>query len=367
MRTRTYDFVDSILTVGICPESMEEDTDYEFMMDLNRTDYTDYFSKDPDHLNWIGIRKSADDFPFWIVSASQRGNHTYFVEQTATSYKQWSKLTANANIIGKNGKLDPKLVQSYIASVHTNENFLPLPNEPSVVEQLLSIDVIRTDFMKELNIGIAYREVNQNFRDQIFANKTPDSLQYKRFLDIMGIPEGVKNPKNGSITTSWKDREVSWFLATEFENEDQRKYIGNCLVLIIFNDSDEPIDPIGLELGKVTCFVCVVTPQQDGFKLGFYFQFNIPSKQLKSENPKEELSSIVENISVKPHTPFNFLFGESNLRDFMHSKLHNGLAVSCLYHPTLRNISFKPLAYIFEEMGKKYFGNVSSKKKGFQK
>jgi hypothetical protein len=43
-------------------------------------------------------------------------------------------------------------------------------------------------------------------------------------------------------------------------------------------------------------------------------------KDLKSENPKEELKKIVENIKFKPEIPYNCLFTENNLRDFVLAK-----------------------------------------------
>jgi hypothetical protein len=136
------------------------------------------------------------------------------------------------------------------------------------------------------------------------------------------------------------------------------------------------------------------------FRVGFYFQYYINLSHFSSSN-QEELSKIVEKIKFKPETPFNFLFNESNLQDFIlakrkhfllfpglsrfpflsvpflgilcfffpcthvHPAVYNGLVMCGLHHPSLKRVFFKPLVAKFEELGTEYIGETLGRKKSF--
>jgi hypothetical protein len=71
---------------------------------------------------------------------------------------------------------------------------------------------------------------------------------------------------------------VYWFLASELSEEEQRKYIGNCLAMVIFNTDGDAFDPSEIDFGSVACIICVVTPRDGKYK----YEYLGPALTLKT-------------------------------------------------------------------------------------
>eukprot|EP01127_Copromyxa_protea_P017880 TRINITY_DN5513_c0_g1_i1.p1 TRINITY_DN5513_c0_g1~~TRINITY_DN5513_c0_g1_i1.p1 ORF type:complete len:579 (+),score=87.17 TRINITY_DN5513_c0_g1_i1:77-1738(+) len=314
-----------------------------FMFDHVASCYTDDFLNDPGHLNWAGIKLSSESKrpAYFIVSVAARGNTIYFLESKSTGYNSWSRSVTKATqglFIRKSGGLNPRKVEKAIIE-HYGDGFCfhKLPTTKSSMDGLRDIDVTRRNVIIQFTIGVLYRTHGQKKRKAIFGNASP-SGNFWRFIDDMGVTIPSPSDKGGTFT-HWHGKKYMWALAPLMDYDEQRKAVGNCMAVLIYNDSEEPLDISALNLGEATNFICVVQRHQDKYRLGCAFHYKVPVK----DGTSEEWESKIKTMSVLPDTPTHFLFCANSLREFLLVKIHNAVMLAARCHPGVKKICEMPV------------------------
>jgi len=172
------------------------------------------------------------------------------------------------------------------------------------MEDLLAIEKTNRQAVKSMQIAISCANKGQTNPLDIFNNKEL-SNNYKRFLHIMGINDDMP-----TINNEWRGHSLIWHMAHNMDEEQVRRCIGNTQCVIIFNDTEMiEFDPKDInEAGNVVQFFVVIQPWEEYYRVG-----------------------IIQRITLKPFgppLPYNYLFREINIRDFILTKIHNGYMMS---------------------------------------
>jgi len=190
--------------------------------------------------------------------------------------------------------------------------------------------------------------VNQDQSElkDIFENKPPPASPFWSWLNRFATRIKLKGWKNyrgdfGDVDqdqeayfTVWKGIEIMFHVAPLMDPEGHRRLIGNDICVAIYYDHSQlkPFVPTPIDaLGSVPQVFAVVQPHESLYRFGFF------SRQ-----------------SIKPFTPeappFDYEFDISNLKDFLLTKLHNGLvmAFNC---PPMNRLFSTPRAATIKDLG----------------
>jgi len=165
----------------------------------------------------------------------------------------------------------------------------------------------------------------------MFQNRE-HSGAFDNFLKAMGITL----PLNEKNSYDWRGKSVRWHLATTLNQEQIRRLIGNNKTVVFFNDSDQPFDTRGVqEMGVVPQIFIVVQPRVFSFRIGC---FSTLSK------------------SFEPVAPSHYLFQGEEVKEFILTKLHNGLMTARSCKPF--NVTFeKPRGAQIQEFAEKFLSS----------
>eukprot|EP01127_Copromyxa_protea_P014804 TRINITY_DN417_c0_g1_i2.p1 TRINITY_DN417_c0_g1~~TRINITY_DN417_c0_g1_i2.p1 ORF type:complete len:561 (-),score=98.47 TRINITY_DN417_c0_g1_i2:53-1735(-) len=348
IRKRIITQDEKIFTIGILPECAEWNQK-SFLLEENfhQPLYTNCFSTDLTHVNFIGTIKKGKESYCAVISVSHKGPTIFFAEQTPMGYHQWSR-SSKIGLLEKYGRLDEKAIMRYFTDRYRTDKWVVAPKDPAFVQRLIEIDETRSKFLL-FGIALTVRRKGQNTRKEIFKNSANDA--YNLFTsDILQLEEQEKGCEEHMDT--WKDKKVRWFLAPELDEQDQRRFVGNCLSLVVFNTDGDSFDPSVFFLGSVTCFVCVVTPREGKYRLDFYFHYVTPKK---SESITPEALMSIPTVKIHPEVPHGYLFDKKEVKDFIMTKIHNALVISSMYHPILKRVTVGPLQKAFQDLQKEYY------------
>ena len=267
--------------------------------------------------------------------------------------------------------MDNNLIKKYLKSFYGSEAHIKnIQVNDNLISELIEIDNIRNQIFQNIKIGILYKKKGQNTRSSIFSNKNTNNTQWNTFLNHIDINSEEKETK-----IIWQKKQISYYLGTKLNKEECRQYIGNCMSLIIFDESEESFNPLDYEWGNVTNFICVVKPYNNYYRLGFYCYYSCNIKALtsiqhisssilsKNNKPIKELTSIVENLKIKPYVPYNYVFNGTIIKDFILAKIYNAIIMSSIYHPMVKIIILQPVRLNIEQFVEKYFTEQVARKK----
>eukprot|EP01125_Pyxidicula_operculata_P013297 TRINITY_DN4399_c0_g1_i3.p1 TRINITY_DN4399_c0_g1~~TRINITY_DN4399_c0_g1_i3.p1 ORF type:complete len:594 (+),score=63.47 TRINITY_DN4399_c0_g1_i3:20-1801(+) len=196
-------------------------------------------------------------------------------------------------------------------------------------QHILGIEKKHRQVVKEMTISVIYCKPDQvNPHDMLKNEET--SPAYRSFLRLLGVPRDYE-PYN-SNHSFWRGIDVQWYIADKLNEEEQRRFIGNSLVVMIFKESGQINASMFHSMGSVNQFFLGVQHIEGNFKLGF-----LRRNHLGTFGPEVQSNSIFDMVSLK---------------DFILTKIHNSL-VEIRRSPPLSRMYETPRHQTLMEVAKK--------------
>lgn len=174
--------------------------------------------------------------------------------------------------------------------------------------ELLGLEASHATNASAFRIAIVYCHPGQTTEEQFFTN-TKTSPAFETFLGIMGErvsldsfsgfsggfgEGGSSTPTGTSYYVSWLNLEIMYHVAPLMTADEQRRLIGNDLVIIYWTEQDEPFKPLEFR-GSVNSIGIVVKPVSDNeYRVGCFARrqvrdfgpsitgANVPSSELRN-------------------------------------------------------------------------------------
>ena len=228
--------------------------------------------------------------------------------------------------------------------------------------------------IKKINIGITYFDDNMmNTMQMLQKSCGKFHNDYMQFLNVMNIP--FPNDIDNVYDDVYNDVEIKWFNAMEMEDDSIRQYIGNLQFLIIYDNGRNPMEIEKLTIfGKMVQFFIIVkkvgetdygAPRDSShWTQTHHCQSNhsnqegdmgeIPPRLESCVPPKYSLGFVRKTLQpICPMIPFNHLFDQSTLRDFILTKAYNSL-ISLKYDSNLSIYHSYPATIELKRIAQKY-------------
>eukprot|EP01130_Rhizamoeba_saxonica_P019146 TRINITY_DN9818_c0_g1_i1.p1 TRINITY_DN9818_c0_g1~~TRINITY_DN9818_c0_g1_i1.p1 ORF type:complete len:660 (+),score=135.78 TRINITY_DN9818_c0_g1_i1:23-2002(+) len=228
----------------------------------------------------------------------------------------------------------------------TNDYTYYLVKHKLLPGDIRNIEKTHRQSIKKMKIAILYAKNGQTMQE-IFENQPPQDSLYWKFLNELGEVidlNGWSKYKGDfgevdqqSYYTIWKGIEIMFHVGPMLTVEQHRRLLGNDIAFIIFNEEDTlcEFDPSPLdELGTVPQLFSIVQTYRKLYRVGFFNRSNI-----KPFGP--------------PPPPSDYCFDIGNVKDFLLTKVHNGLMMArkC---PPMNRLFTEPRAQCIKEIGEKY-------------
>ena len=185
-----------------------------------------------------------------------------------------------------------------------------------------TIETLYSNYVKNMSIGVVNIKTTQNTRKEWFSNQITNN--FLNFINLLGIKinsdewYGYKgNLSNGqeAIYSHWKGVIPIIYHITPFLDEDeQRKLIGNDLLIIIYVEIDETNEgntELNLtnldQLGQMPQCFAIVCKTGTKYKLHFITKNNIPDKGPYSFSQSLPFENIKETILTEFYNIMNYL------------------------------------------------------------
>eukprot|EP01126_Amoeba_proteus_P022260 TRINITY_DN22541_c0_g1_i1.p1 TRINITY_DN22541_c0_g1~~TRINITY_DN22541_c0_g1_i1.p1 ORF type:complete len:286 (+),score=58.20 TRINITY_DN22541_c0_g1_i1:159-1016(+) len=179
--------------------------------------------------------------------------------------------------------------------------------ESSANDDIMAIEKLHRQKVPHVKIALLYCKDGQTDPMDMFRNSMEDvSEAYKEFAQLVGVPTVWE--ANHPLANVWNKKEIIWYPSTQLTADEQRSYIANTSVVVVFKDGKEPLNISEMhKMGKLSLVFLVVTPDSS---MPGYFRLSLFHKNgLKV---------------VQPMLPSNWLFPSNpSLRDYLLTKLHN--------------------------------------------
>lgn len=264
-----------------------------------------------------------------------------------------SLFTINAG--GKGKDRPQKIITNYLNSHSTGKKFYEVSSF-DFIRHFLDLEAEHTRTIKTMKVAVFYAKPTDKSMDDIKTNYPPENSQFWKFMDDIATRVCMSTfprkkyrgefGKDGndltkeSYYTVWQDIEIMFHIGPWFSDEENRRLIGNDILVLIYYD-----DPLMLtsfntepltELGNVGQVYVVVQPSKidNMYRLGGFNR-----NTLKNYEPGTP--------------PINYLLDIYTVRDYLFTKLHNGLitAHSC---PPIMRLFQVPREYFLKELGAKF-------------
>ncbi|EPZ36240.1 Rap GTPase activating proteins domain-containing protein [Rozella allomycis CSF55] len=190
-----------------------------------------------------------------------------------------------------------------------DENFpcqtLRLCKENSIAKDLLAMEerqvkilLLHDMVIRSYKFGLVYVGSNQSTEEEMFQNRLENtSAKFQEFLTFIGEKielKGWKGYRAGldvndnqtgqhSIYTKWQGYEIMFhvapllpYSATDKQQLEKKRHIGNDIVVILFQDSDTPFR-ISTITSKQNHVICVIKPQGEGYKMTIVHKNGVPA------------------------------------------------------------------------------------------
>jgi len=177
-----------------------------------------------------------------------------------------------------------------------------------------------------------------NLQKSIFKNKPPENSSFWVFLDGIARKitlDGWKDYRGdfGRVETcktyfsDWKNLKIMFHVCPYMNKEQRRRLIGNDICFIVFYDGDGTFNPNPImdDVGGVPQIFAVVQPcsnDAQNYHLSFFNRY-----QIKPYEPNSP--------------PVGHIFDIPSLKEYLFTKLHNGL-VTALQCPPLNKLYSLP-------------------------
>jgi len=232
--------------------------------------------------------------------------------------------------------------------VDTHTDVISVP-ETEIVNDLMKLENDHNWRIKTMQISVLYVRGNETSMQQIFQNQPPNDSKYWKVLDCLGTRMNMKTwPHNKfrgdldrdtdqpSYFTEWRGREVMFHVAPWLNVEQHRRLTGNDIVHIIFFDNEtEVFNANIIQMGTVPHIFSVIRPHGSKYNFGFFYRDTI--------------------FPYKPSPPpRNLDFDmDDNFRDYLLTRLHNGVCVTKLV-PPMNKLFIRPKEQFIYEIGEKW-------------
>jgi len=182
------------------------------------------------------------------------------------------------------------------------------PTEPvlNITPSLIQLEKNHS-YVVSLQIGVLYIKPGQPNIQEIDRDPTPN---FVRFCNNLGAEHFEEDQVFNDVFDK-TDVKIRWYLCSSMDDEAIRRYIGNCHVIVIFNEHSNPFDSnLIFTLGKVNqCF--------------FIVQEHPPKKEVLNQKVNYRVGILHRPMKDVPELPYNYLFDETNIRDFILTSAFN--------------------------------------------
>jgi hypothetical protein len=280
------------------------------------------------HWNWAATFKNKPNEVFIIsVLKDSTGGYHKAVKNTMSGFVEFT-ITESSKSKQKRSKsaVEKKLQENW-----PNIRFYELS------DSAVSADIrdIEKNFPQSFDaFDITLLEVNEGQTDphEIFQNKE-HSPQFEKFLRVMSI----SLPLTEKTEFEWNEKKIRWFLASQMNEEQIRRLIGNTENVVLFHNASIPFDPIHIDkMGNIPQTFIVVQPfKKSTYRIGSFHRFD---------------------LSYPPFVPTNYAFGTIDVKEFILTKIYNGLMKSrnC---PPYCSMYERPRLRAIREIVEKYVSN----------
>jgi len=220
-------------------------------------------------------------------------------------------------------------------------------HDTGFVNDLTKFELEHNWKIKTMQVSVLYVTGTETSMQQIFGNQPPNDSRLWKFLDSIGTRITMRNwnkfrgdldreSDQPSYFTEWRGREIMFHIAPWFNSEQHRRLIGNDIVHILFYDNEtQPLNTNVIQMGTVPHIFAVVRPNGPKYNLGFFYRETI--------------------YGYKPSPPpRNFDFdGDEYFRDYLLTRLHNGVCVTKLV-PPMNKLFVRPKEQAIIDIGEKW-------------
>eukprot|EP01124_Arcella_intermedia_P032850 TRINITY_DN7740_c0_g2_i1.p1 TRINITY_DN7740_c0_g2~~TRINITY_DN7740_c0_g2_i1.p1 ORF type:complete len:726 (-),score=208.33 TRINITY_DN7740_c0_g2_i1:37-2214(-) len=286
------------------------------------------------HLNWVGWDLKVDEF--FLISIKETPENSSY-RGLKNSKNGWDEFVVPEDQISKK---DVKKESQFLKWLSANPMFLncsfhKLKGE-SITNQIKNIEQSNRQEVKFMAISVLYAKAGQTEPLEMFKNTTEaTSDKFWQFLKIMGVPSNYSSKSN--INSSyWRNNNVIWYLAPKMDEEEHRRFIGNTQCALFYHDQAypfTPFDPVNVNnMGVIPQFFIVVSPHEDKWRLGFFSR--------KGVEP------------FGPKLPADYLFDDTNLQDYLLTKVYNGYMMTRAC-PPINKLHEEPRKYAIKQLVEK--------------
>jgi len=163
-----------------------------------------------------------------------------------------------------------------------------------------------------MKLGMLFAKSNQIGSDILYNKSSTISNDCKKFAEIMSVPD--TNPDSVCAESYIIDDDfhgyfgktkVKWYPGFGLSDDEIRQYVGNCEIIVIFQDTDQPFETLLVEeYGKVNKVFIIVRKYKMFYRVGVFYRNIKPTEPIVSEN---------------------YLFDETTVRDYIFTKIYNCL------------------------------------------
>lgn len=310
------------------PNTYYVDTEVEisqqqtYVLDEISDIYDETFSQQK-HYNWIAGKKGTRDlFIISFLSEPDAETRTHRGLINSKTGFQEMELIIQKGMSGASSQLEKAL-----STKDPKLRFVRI-RDPDAIEEIKKIEKNHRQEVTLIASSLVYCKAGQVSPHEMFQNRE-HSPAFDSFLKIIGITLPL-NEKNSS---DWRGKHVRWHLSTTLNQEQIRRLIGNNKTVVFFFDSDQPFDTKGIqEMGAVPQIFIVVQPKGLAFRIACFSTLSKP---------------------FEPFAPSQYLFQGEEVKEFILTKLHNGLMAARTCKPF--NVTFeKPRGAQIQEFAQKF-------------
>jgi len=277
------------------------------------------------HYNWIGGKKGSKDLLIISFLAKPDEDKVYSgLINSKTGFQDTEIQLPKSSMSGAGALLEKALMAK-----DPKLRFVRI-RDPDAAEEIKKIEKTHRQEVNLISTSLVFSKTGQVNPHDMFQNRE-HSPAFDNFLKVMGI----SLPLNEKNSSEWRGKNVRWHLATTLNQEQIRRLIGNNKTCVFFHDSVEPFDTKRVqEMGVVPQIFIVVQPRATGsaFRVGCF-----------STLPK----------GFEPCAPAHYLFQGDEVKEFILTKLHNGLMAARTCKPF--NVTYeKPRGAMILEFAEKF-------------
>eukprot|EP01124_Arcella_intermedia_P011723 TRINITY_DN18151_c0_g1_i1.p1 TRINITY_DN18151_c0_g1~~TRINITY_DN18151_c0_g1_i1.p1 ORF type:complete len:547 (+),score=123.32 TRINITY_DN18151_c0_g1_i1:134-1774(+) len=282
-----------------------------FTLDLLGSLYADQFSHSK-HSVWVGSYPKTDDYLVVVIESDPSTDNYH----RAMVYERKGISDFQLLCVKKSSKTIEKALEQHFYTA----NFVQLKSTPELTQDLTTMEEKHKLAVKKIEIGVIYSKSNQTNPLEMFLNVP--SPTFKQFIKMMDRDK-------------WRGFPVVWHNATEMNEEQHRGVIGNLQCLLFFKEKDGvQFDASEVsQLGPIPQFFIVVEPCLSGFRVGFFYRTKLQP--------------------FGPELPENYIFDETELLDFLLTKVHNAY-MAAMRCGSLSRLHEEPFACTLKEIAEKY-------------